>query len=154
MKQFIRCLLLAALVASLTSLPIKQPAVIKAVQASKPAKAPVVASAVVTPAVVAPIVAPVPVYTAGCAQYLPLIEQYDWSVNVASAIMQAESSCNPNAIGIVDYDGLRDYGLFQIHGEIIMQPAANVARAYQKYQSQGWHAWSTYNNGAYAKYLN
>jgi hypothetical protein len=91
----------------------------------------------------------------GCQQYLPLVEQYDWDVKTAMAIMSAESTtpgipCNSGAIGTASYDGVKDYGLFQLHGIDILDPAQNVAFAYyHKYLTQGWHAWSSYNNGSY-----
>jgi hypothetical protein len=71
------------------------------------------------------------------------------------AIMRAESGCNPNAISnaAINYDGVPDYGLFQIHGREVLEPSANIAVAYQKYQSQGWAAWSTYNSGRYARFM-
>lgn len=71
------------------------------------------------------------------------------------AIMAAESTvgtnaCDSGAIGTASYDGVKDYGLFQLHGIDILDPAQNVAYAYQhKYLTQGWHAWSSYNNGSY-----
>lgn len=96
---------------------------------------------------------PIAVQPIGCANYVGYFNQYDWNVNVALAICQAESGGNPNAVSPANYDGLSDFGLMQIHGEAIMDPASNVSRAYQKYQSQGWYAWTTYSSGAYAKYL-
>ena len=88
-----------------------------------------------------------------CTAYSGLISQYNWPVATMTAICQAESGGNPNAVSPLNYDGLRDYGLFQIHGEAILDPAANVARAYGKYTSQGLGAWSVYNNGRYLSYL-
>lgn len=102
------------------------------------------------PAVVAAPVIQVP---QGCAAYMPLLQQYDWDINVMAAVMQAESNCNPNAESPPNYDGLRDYGLMQLHGQEIFDPATNVAHAYTIWQRQGYHAWSTYNSGAYLKYL-
>lgn len=89
-----------------------------------------------------------------CAQYTSLFEQYNWPVATMMAIMHAESGCNPNAISPTN-----DYGLMQIHdglalyGQQIFDPAFNISIAYQKYTSQGLHAWSTYTSGAYEKYL-
>lgn len=105
-----------------------------------------------------PVATPAPVYIAttysgGCDQWRGLVSQYGWDVNVMLAIMQAESGCNPGSVSGIDNDGLRDYGLFQIHGEAIMDPAQNIARAYGKFTSQGLHAWSTYTNGAYLRYM-
>jgi hypothetical protein len=89
----------------------------------------------------------------GCAAYVPLLQQYDWDVSVMAAVMQAESGCNPNAVNPVNYDGIGDYGLMQLHGQEIYDPSQNVAHAYSIWTRQGYHAWSTYNNGAYLRYL-
>lgn len=89
----------------------------------------------------------------GCAAYVPLLQQYDWNISVMAAVMQAESNCNPNAVNPVNYDGVGDYGLMQLHGQEIYNPADNVAHAYAIWQRQGYKAWSTYNNGAYLRYL-
>lgn len=164
MKHFLGCLIVVAFVASLVGLPSKQTPVAHAASHSAPILAapkpkPHVLAAAVPKTAQAPRALPKPiVFTPGCAQYLPLVEQYNWNARIATAIMQAESTdpagpCDPNAVSPLNYDGLRDYGLFQIHGEPIMRPAANVARAYQKYLSQGWQAWSTYNSGKYQQYL-
>jgi hypothetical protein len=105
------------------------------------------------PATETPEVQPVKQVPQGCAAYVPLLKQYDWDINVMAAVMQAESNCNPNAASPPNYDGLRDYGLMQLHGQDIYDPATNVAHAYAIWQRQGYHAWSTYNNGAYLRYL-
>lgn len=90
----------------------------------------------------------------GCESYRPLFDKYDWNVNVAMAIMQAESGCNSSSISPVNYDGVRDYGLMQLHGMDILNPAQNIEAAYyHKYLTQGWEAWSTYNSGKYLSYL-
>jgi len=69
------------------------------------------------------------------------------------AVMQAESNCNPNAVNAKNYDGVPDYGLMQLHGQEIYDPATNVAHAYRLWTVQGYHAWSVFNSGAYNKYL-
>lgn len=94
-----------------------------------------------------------PTSTQGCDAYRSLISGYAWDVATMMAIMQAESGCDPNAVSPPNYDGLRDYGLMQLHGMYILDPGANIAAAYTKWVSQGYRAWSTYNNGAYLKYL-
>lgn len=96
--------------------------------------------------------APALIGAGNCENYRSLVSQYGWNVSVALAISRAESNCNPNATSGLNYDGLRDFGLFQIHGEAIYDPAANVARAYQKYISQGWGAWSVCNSGKVSCY--
>ena len=90
----------------------------------------------------------------GCRQYRQEFEKYNWNVSVAMAIMQAESTCISTAVSLPNYDGVDDYGLMQLHGIDILDPAQNIAYAYyHKYLTQGWGAWSTYNNGKYLNYL-
>lgn len=91
-----------------------------------------------------------------CHNYASMFEQYSWNADVAMAICQAESSGNPNPPlnGGINYDGVSDYGLMQLHGIDIVDPAANIAYAYyHKYLTQGWGAWYTYTSGKYTKYL-
>lgn len=91
-----------------------------------------------------------------CQSYASLFDQYNWSPSVAMAICQAESQGNPNAVsnGNINPDGVPDFGLMQLHGIDILDPAANVRYAYyNKYLTQGWGAWSTYQSGTYEKYL-
>lgn len=83
-----------------------------------------------------------------CHAYDDLFRQYDWSVSTAEAICQAESGGNPTAVSSTN-----DYGLMQLHNLAIFDPAENIAVAYQKYLMQGWSAWTTYNTGAYARFL-
>lgn len=97
----------------------------------------------------------------GCEQYLSLVSQYSWNVNIAMAIMQAESQCNPNATN-VNTNGTMDAGLFQVNDVHVpnligyserFEPSANVKAAFAVYEGSGWKAWSVYNNGKYMKYL-
>lgn len=91
-----------------------------------------------------------------CQSYSNLFSQYSWNPDTAMAICQAESSGNPSAVsnGNINPDGVSDFGLMQLHGIDILDPAANIAYAYyHKYLTQGWGAWSTFNSGAYYKYL-
>jgi len=93
-------------------------------------------------------------YASGCMTYDSIFRQYAWNVSVAEAICQAESGGNPYA-----YSSTQDAGLMQIHdglylyGSQIYNPSFNISKAYQKYQSQGWYAWTTYNIGAYRQFL-
>lgn len=93
-------------------------------------------------------------YPVSCAAYEPIVARYNWNVRMAMAIMQAESGCNPYAVSpaSLNYDGCSDFGLLQLHCERVFNPSQNIAIAYQKYQNQGWNAWSTYNNGAVWRY--
>lgn len=88
-----------------------------------------------------------------CAHYRSLLAQYGWDVDVMYGIMRAESRCNPDAINTHNYDGVYDYGLLQLHGQDILDPAQNIAAAYRKWRVQGYRAWTTYNTGAYLSYL-
>lgn len=91
-----------------------------------------------------------------CTQYASIFEQYSWNAQIAMAICQAESGGNPNppSNAAINYDGVSDYGLMQLHGIDITDPAANIAYAYyHKYLTQGWGAWSTYSSGEYLKFL-
>ena len=96
--------------------------------------------------------------TPQCATYQGLVAQYDWPVQTAMAIMRAESGCRAitPSNAAINYDGVPDYGLFQLHGIDVTDPAENVRIAYQvKYVGAGrrFTPWSTYNNGAYTRYL-
>lgn len=91
----------------------------------------------------------------GVERYRALIAQYNWPVDTALAIMQAESGGNPNAVSPTN-----DYGLMQIHdglqtyGPQIFDPAFNIAIAYNvKYRSRGFRPWSVYTSGKYLSYL-
>lgn len=101
------------------------------------------------PAPVKPVLAPIS-DEANC--YLPTLQEYNWNVTIMLAIEKAESQCNPTAVGVIDYDGLRDYGVLQIHGAAIFNPADNIAAAYRIWQKQGYGAWTSYKTGYYTQY--
>jgi soluble lytic murein transglycosylase-like protein len=86
--------------------------------------------------------------TGNCRAYDALFHRYDWNVSLAEAICQAESGGNPGAVSPT-----HDYGLMQLHNLAVFDPAQNIAMAYVKYQTQGWSAWTTYNTGAYRRFL-
>lgn len=96
--------------------------------------------------------------TPNCAAYQSLVAQYDWDVSTAMAIMRAESGCRaitPDNANI-NYDHISDYGLFQLHGINVTDPAENVRIAYSvKYLGAGrsFRPWNTYTSGAYLRYL-
>lgn len=57
-------------------------------------------------------------------------------------IIDCESGGDPDAVSATDYDGLRNYGLTQIHGEPeALDPAYNIERAHEKYQRSGLRPW-------------
>lgn len=98
----------------------------------------------------------------GCVQFQSIVEQYNWDVDTALAIMRAESGCNPNSDNTgLNRDGSNDKGLFQInsiHADLIsdldrLNPEANIKAAYAIYSGRGWSAWSAFNSGKYKKYL-
>lgn len=112
-----------------------------------------------TPVTPTPVATPAPVVKLAsftCQNYSNLFSQYNWDAATAMAICQAESGGNPNppSNGYINYDGVSDYGLMQLHGIAIVDPALNISYAYyHKYLTQGWGAWSTYNSGKYRQYL-
>lgn len=101
--------------------------------------------------------------TTGCESYRPLLEKYDWNVNTAMAVMQAESGCRVNAYNGANSNGSNDAGLFQINSihvqsglisdQARFEPSANVKAAFAIYLGSGWSAWSAYNNGSYQKFM-
>lgn len=172
MKQPIKCVILVSLIAVGLSLPkgasnpTKPQAKTDTKLVTKPvAKTPAaVTSNTAVPeqseVAAVPVVAPAPtpiVYPVGCQLYLPLVEQYSWPVSIAMAVMQAESSCNPNNISpaSINWDDISDFGLFQLHGMDVLDPATNVADAYNiKYAPSGtFNAWTTFTSGKYLQYL-
>ncbi len=96
-----------------------------------------------------------------CEEFRELVEKYPWDSKIMLAIMRAESGCNPRSDNSgLNTDGTYDYGLFQInsiHGHsryILANPAKNTEIAFKIWQSQGYRAWSAYNNGSYLKFMN
>lgn len=109
------------------------------------------------------MIATKPSYSGPCDHYRPLIERYEWDAETMLAIMQAESGCDPQAIGD-DYQISGLYapscGLMQIRTlrgrptcEELKDPATNTATAYRVYQSQGLKAWSVHNSGKYKQFM-
>lgn len=94
--------------------------------------------------------------TPNCEAYRPYVSQYDWDVSVAMAVMKAESGCRAitpdNAAA--NYDGISDYGLFQLHGINVIDPAENIRIAYTvKYLGSGrsFTPWVAFNTGSYLR---
>lgn len=100
---------------------------------------------------------PKPVRTTGCGAYAHLLAKYNWNQRVMAQVMQAESGCNPNAIGDTrTINGIYapSCGLFQVRTlkgrpscAELQDPATNIAWAYRIYQGQGMSAWSVCSNG-------
>lgn len=94
-----------------------------------------------------------------CESYRGLVSQYSWNVNIALAVMQAESGCNPTASSPTC-----DHGLMQVNcvhraavgGDLSLlnDPATNIRVAYGVYAgAAGWSPWTTFTSGAYRRYL-
>ncbi len=111
-----------------------------------------------------PVVEPTRPSQNGCEPILRLIEQYDWNVQIAKAIVQAESGCAADAVGDTSpINGLLAHscGAFQIRSlkgrptcEQLKDPATNVEWAY-KISAGGndWRPWSVYQSGKYLKHM-
>ena len=82
---------------------------------------------------------------------------------VALAIQRAENLRGACEIYHYNSDGTLDWGYFQINTVHLQRPGlnlrdlldckANIDFAYQLYLERGFQPWSTFNNGAYRKYL-
>jgi len=98
-----------------------------------------------------------------CQDYRSIIAKYDWDVSIASAVMMAESSCNPDAVGDTwPINGLLapSCGLMQVRTlvgrpscEELKDPQTNIEWSYKLYKANGFQPWSMYNNGQYKKFL-
>lgn len=95
-----------------------------------------------------PVKVVVATYPQGCEDFRQLISQYDWNVDVAMAVMKAESSCNSQVVN--NNQSTRDYsvGLFQINiyganartrpsEAELKDPVTNISWAYSIYQGNG-----------------
>jgi soluble lytic murein transglycosylase-like protein len=93
-----------------------------------------------------------------------LLAQYAWDVDVALAVMQAESGCDPSAFNGANSNGSNDAGLMQVNSIHVasgligdderFDAEANVRAAWAIYAGRGsFSPWSAYNNGAYEKFL-
>jgi hypothetical protein len=69
------------------------------------------------------------------------------------AVCHAESGGRYDAVNPTNYDGIGDYGLLQLHGQAIFDPAANVRAGHSIWLRQGYHAWSTFNSKRFELYL-
>lgn len=82
---------------------------------------------------------------------------------VALAIQRAENPRGACEIYHYNSDGTLDWGYFQINTVHLKRPGlnlrdlldcrVNIDFAYQLYQERGFQPWSTYNNGAYRRFL-
>lgn len=84
-------------------------------------------------------------------------------LTIAVAVALAESGGDAAQISGPNTNGSHDYGLWQIndfaHPDLIKpgadwsNPLVNAQMAHTVWAHGGWHAWSTYNSGAYATHL-
>jgi len=82
---------------------------------------------------------------------------------IALAVQRAENPRGACEIYHYNTDGTLDWGYFQINTVHLKRPGvnlrdlldckANIDFAYQLYVERGFQPWSTYNNGAYQKFL-
>jgi len=91
---------------------------------------------------------------------LALISAYDWDVNIAYAVLMAESGGSARAYNPEWHVGCQgSIGLFQIaclheaDPSLLFDGAYNVRRAYEIYQQLGWKPWGAYTDGRYLEYL-
>ena len=95
---------------------------------------------------------------ADCEAYRPLVEQYDWNVDVVLNIMRAESGCSPKALNNNSKTKDHSVGLMQINTygslssdrpnpEHLFLPENNIAYAYELYKNGGYRHWSVCTNG-------
>jgi len=91
------------------------------------------------------------------------VSKYDWDVNIALAVMRAESGCRVDAFNSQNANGTNDAGLFQINSihvqsglisnEARFNPEQNIKAAYAIYRGSGWRAWAAYCSGSFQKYM-
>src|SRR5215467_5882838 len=89
--------------------------------------------------------------------------KFGGACRVALAIQRAENPRGACEIYHYNTDGTLDWGYFQINTvhltrvglnlRDLLDCRANIDFAYQLYQERGFQPWSTYNNGAYRKFL-
>lgn len=89
--------------------------------------------------------------------------KFGTACRIALAIQRAENQRGACEIYHYNSNGTLDWGYFQVNTVHLRRPGlnlrdlldcrANIDFAYQLYQERGWTAWSTYNSGAYRKYL-
>ncbi|MFB3815998.1 MAG: hypothetical protein ACE14L_17990 [Terriglobales bacterium] len=82
---------------------------------------------------------------------------------IALAIQRAENTRGDCEVWHYNTNGTLDWGYFQINTVHLTRPGlnlrdlldcrANIDFAYELYKERGFQPWSTYNNGAYRKYL-
>ncbi len=99
--------------------------------------------------------------------YHSIISRYDWDAEIMYAILQAESSKNPEIINWKDYHkssgcygsfGLMQlgcvwFGKYGLTEDNWKDPETNIRVAYEVYKAQGLRAWGAYTDGSYLSYI-
>ena len=92
--------------------------------------------------------------------YRDYLSEYDWDVEIAHAVMMAESTARADAHNPEEHKTCRgSFGLFQvacIHGhdvDDLYNAQYNIAAAYEIYKQSGWQPWGAYTNKTYLDYL-
>jgi len=88
------------------------------------------------------------------------IAQYDWDVDIAYAVMMAESDADSQAVNEKDSHASCNgsYGLFQLacfwgDTQDLLDENINIEVAYIIYSKQGWKPWGAYSDKRYLAYL-
>lgn len=83
-----------------------------------------------------------------------LINKYDWDIDIAYAVAQAESELLPTAYNPEWHNGCQgSYGIMQIaciHEEEpnkLFDAEYNIRRAFELYEEQGWKPWGVCHDG-------
>jgi hypothetical protein len=89
--------------------------------------------------------------------------KFGQACRVALAIQRAENAAGACEVYHYNSNGTLDWGYFQINTVHLERPGlnlrdlldckANIDFAYQLYRERGFQPWSTYNSGAYKRYL-
>lgn len=70
------------------------------------------------------------------------------------AIMMAESSARPNAVGGPNYNGTYDYGCWQINNTPrALDPDEGTKIAWYKYNHSGWYPWVAWIHGKHLRFM-
>ena len=108
--------------------------------------------------------------TPACDAYDALIAKHFGvnNLNIAKAVMRAESGCRADAVGDGDITYIENgttygmsCGLFQIRSfperpscEAMKDARKNIEYAASMFATQGWTPWSAYLNGSYRQFIN
>ena len=91
--------------------------------------------------------------------YRDYISLYDWDIDIAYAIMMAESRGDKNVVNPEAHRGCKgSSGLFQVacvHDDVekLKDARYNISKAYEIYQESGWKPWGAYSSKSFQKFL-